>query len=361
MNKRLNSLDVLRGMDMIWIIGLEHIVRVIANNHDNALFNWIESQTHHGWEGLRLYDLIFPLFMFISGVSIYLSTKKQLANNVPKKKIALKVIRRGLTLILLGVIYNGLGYVELSELRVASVLGQIGVGYLFTSLIVLYFPSTKIQWFFFGGIVLSYTILQLFIPSPLGAAGSFGEHSINAWFDQTFLLGRRYNGAFDPEGILCNFSGIATTLAGCLITPILTSSTLTTKNKLLKLYAMGTSALIIGFSASFVYPIIKSMWTSTFNLAAIGFSTIYLTTIYYIVDIKKFDRWTYIFKIIGLNSITIYLLHRFVNFQSISHKFLHNLGELLGSYSDAIIWSGALALQLIILHMLYKHKIFLKV
>ncbi|WP_223833637.1 hypothetical protein [Pedobacter riviphilus] len=89
--KRLLSLDALRGFDMFWIVSGEGIFHGLANGikEDHTLvqnpYDWtiatnpglslferiligISNQLHHSpWNGFTFYDLIFPLFIFISG------------------------------------------------------------------------------------------------------------------------------------------------------------------------------------------------------------------------------------------------------------------------------------------------------
>lgn len=363
MNKRLHSLDVLRGMDMIWIMGLAEIFHQLAKVNDASVFQFFADQARHiPWIGFRLHDWIFPLFMFISGISLVFSVNKQLEKGISHKHIALKILKRSLILVFLGVVYNGLGYIKLETIRIASVLGQIGIAYLFAGLIVLYFPKVKAQIGFFAGIIVSVMLIQLFIPVPEFGAGVFKpEATINAFIDQLMLPGKPIYGTYDPEGILCIFSAISTTLGGSLIAHILMKKDTSENKKTLTMIIVGVGMILLALLLSTFYPIIKKVWTGSFSLLTVGMSTIYLAIIYYIVDVKGFHRWSYIFKIIGMNSIGIYMLYRFVNFHSISEKLLTNVGLIFGDYSFLIVGFGAICLELYVLHIMYKNKIFFKV
>ncbi|MBS1936056.1 MAG: DUF5009 domain-containing protein, partial [Bacteroidetes bacterium] len=123
--QRLYSLDALRGFDMFWIMGAEEIFHAMSKATGSPFWGAIANQlTHPDWNGFHLYDLIFPLFLFIAGVATPYSVGKELDNGVARKKLLLRVIRRGLILVVLGVIYNnGLQIRPLSDIRFGSVLG----------------------------------------------------------------------------------------------------------------------------------------------------------------------------------------------------------------------------------------------
>ncbi len=111
--------------------------------------DWLGTQMHHAqWEGFQFFDLIFPLFMFIAGVAIPFSVKAKLEKNVSKNKLFWKVFKRMVILILLGLLYNGTFQKGFEDGRIASVLAQIGIGYFFAALIVIYFASfrSRIIW-----------------------------------------------------------------------------------------------------------------------------------------------------------------------------------------------------------------------
>ena len=215
--KRLYSLDALRGFDMFWITGGGALVAALAGN------SWLGHQMHHvEWVGFHFEDLIFPLFMFISGVAIPFSVKSKIEKSVPKYKLFQKVLKRLVVLILLGVLYNGTFSNAYAHGRIASVLGQIGVGYFFAAVIVIYFKSfrSRIVWLF--GILAGIGIIQLLIPVPgVGAGVLTPEGCINGYIDRFLLPGKLYRDVYDPEGILCSISAISVTLMGTIAGNIL--------------------------------------------------------------------------------------------------------------------------------------------
>ncbi|NUO01923.1 MAG: DUF5009 domain-containing protein [Saprospiraceae bacterium] len=165
--QRLASLDALRGFDMLWIIGVDELFYELAKVSDNSFFGFMAAQLNHpAWHGFSAYDVIFPLFLFIAGVATPYSTGKQLENGVEKQKLLLRVIKRGLLLVLLGVIYNnGLNLMPVEKIRFASVLGRIGLAWMFANIIYLY-AGKKAQIGWFAGFLIGYWLLLKFNAAP---------------------------------------------------------------------------------------------------------------------------------------------------------------------------------------------------
>src|SRR5580700_4342405 len=159
-SQRLYSLDALRGFDMFWIMGADEIFQTMSKASGSPLWAGIANQfTHPDWNGFHLYDLIFPLFLFIAGVATPYSVGKEREAGASKKRILSRVIRRGLILVVLGVIYNnGLHIRPFSEIRFCSVLGRIGLAYMLANIIALYTKQIgQIIWFW--GLLIGYWLL----------------------------------------------------------------------------------------------------------------------------------------------------------------------------------------------------------
>ena len=140
--KRLASLDALRGMDMFWILGGQSLFAALF-----VLTGWtgwkvFEAHTVHSvWHGFTFYDLIFPLFIFLSGVAMGLAPKR--IDHLPfdeRKVYYRKAGKRLLLLCLLGILYNhgwGTGMpMALDEIRYVSVLGRIAIAWFFCAMLV---------------------------------------------------------------------------------------------------------------------------------------------------------------------------------------------------------------------------------
>ena len=361
--QRLLSLDTLRGFDMFWIIGGHHLFYALGEVTGWDWAEWMSMQLDHvEWEGFHGFDLVFPLFMFISGVAIPFSLMSKAAKGVPKKTLIAKVIKRVLILFSFGLIYNDALSFDFANLRIASVLGQIGFAYLLATLIVLNTSSFKSRLIWFFGILIGNAGLQYLVPVPEFGSGLFTpEGSFNGWMDRLLMPGRLYGITYDPEGIMCIVSAAAMTLLGSLAGEILRSKDRTPYNKAFVLGASGLTLLVLGIVIGQWYPIIKNIWTSSFNLVAGGISILLLTLFYLIIDVWGYQKWTFFFRVIGLNSITIYMAVRIVNFKATSDFMLGGIAGLTGTFEPVVLFAGMIALEWLLLYFLYKKEIFLKV
>src|SRR3954463_1431108 len=196
---RLVSLDALRGFDMLWIIGGVPILNEAAKLSGWPWLNWLSGQMHHtDWDGFALYDLIFPLFLFIAGVAMPLSFEKRLARGDSKGSLYRHVMIRGLVLVLLGTIYNGALKFNWPDIRLPSVLGRIGLAYMFAALIVLN-TNVRGQVLWFIGLLLGYWAALKFIPVPGYAVGDLAPgHTLTDYVDRLLIPGHLYKGVRDP-------------------------------------------------------------------------------------------------------------------------------------------------------------------
>ena len=383
MNRRLLSLDALRGFDMFWIISGEGIFHGIANaimtKHQlirNAT-DWtiatnehlslmerllisISNQLHHSpWNGFTFYDMIFPLFIFISGVSMPFA-------NAEKKKLYRPLIKRTVILILLGMVVNGLFQFQGCEhTRFASVLGRIALATFFAAIIYMN-CSLRAQVLWFAAILISYCAAMLLIPVPGHGAGILtAEASLSSYIDQLLLPGKLHRTTYDPEGLLSTIPAIASAMLGVFTGQFLKweSPAYSPKKKALLLALAGVLLLLAGLAWGTFFPINKSMWTSSFVLFAGGWSVLLFTLFYYIIDLRDFQGWTAPFIWIGTNSILIYMAaHGLVNFES-SAQFLFGgiIKQVAADWQPALLWTAVLILQLKLLQILYKKKWFLKI
>jgi predicted acyltransferase len=363
--ERLLSLDTLRGFDMAMLVGLGGVIVALANLTG---WNWLEglaTQVHHHveWEGFHFYDMIFPLFMFISGVAIPYAINSKLEKGVAQSLLFRKIFIRLLLLIAFGILYNGAASRGFTNARYVSVLSQIGFGYFFAALISLYSKSIKGSLYWMLGIMAGIAVLQLFVPVPGFGAGTFEPaSSINAWLDQKFIPGRLNDEVFDPEGVLCIVSAVTVTLMGTLAGHVLRSSPLSPSKKALYIALAGVGALALAYGLKPVYPVIKKMWTVPYVLMAGGYSALLLSLFYFVIDVKGYKNWTLFFRVFGMNSITIYMGARILGFRDISRFFMGwtsvHINEQWGALFIAI---GVVILQWAFLLFLYRRKIFLRV
>jgi predicted acyltransferase len=321
---------------MAMLVGGCAILSALADATNMAWVDALEKQVHHvSWEGFRFYDLIFPLFMFISGAAIPYGITSKLEKGIPSRVLFKKILWRFIVLVIFGIIYNGATRSGFTDLRYASVLGQIGFGY----------------------------VLHLFIPAPGYGAGSFEKGAnLNAWLDQLLIPGRLHNETFDPEGVLCMVSAVAVTLMGGLSGYVIRSLNGSMQKKALWLALGGALAIVLALALSPVYPIIKKMWTVPFVLLAGGVSAVLLSLFYYVIDVKGINKWTPFFIVFGMNSITIYMGVKILSFGRASNFFLGwTKVHISEAWGDVFLAIGVLILQWALMLFLYRKKIFLRV
>lgn len=362
-HKRLMSLDVLRGLDMFILVGGGSlIVKLFALTGADVTGLHRTLMVHAEWEGFRIHDLIFPLFMFISGVAIPYSIQTKLEKGVPIKALILKIFKRMVLLIILGMLYNGVFRDGFKDGRIASVLGQIGIAYFFASLIVIGTTSIRTRIIWLVSILVGVSIVQLFIPVPgIGPGVLTPEGCINGYIDRHLLPGRLHKEIFDPEGILCNISAVGITMMGAITGSVLRIEKLNTYRRLGYLVAAGIAAIILALLLSPVYPVIKKCWTTTFNLLAGGISVLLMVLFYLIIDQWKLKRWAFFFAVFGMNALFIYLLNHMVEISEINKFIFGWLKRPLGEFRDVFFSMSKLGLIFLLLYYMYLKKIFIRV
>jgi predicted acyltransferase len=360
---RLFSLDALRGFDMFWIIGGDALFRSLAEVTNWSWARaWAVQLEHVEWAGFHFYDLIFPLFMFISGVAIPFSLLAKAETAADKRPIYLKLVKRALLLVLLGFVYNHLTDLQFATQRYASVLGQIGLAYLFAALIMLNLRGLKGRLAALASILLGITAVQLLVPVPgIGAGVLTPGGTVNGWIDRLLLPGRLYDQVFDPEGVLCVLSAVSVTLMGGLAGLVLKSEKLAAYRKTIILAGSGVGLATAGYVLGGWYPVIKKAWTATFDIYAAGLSAILLALFYLVIDVWKVRKWSFALRVIGLNSITIYLGSRMIDFDYTSKFWFGGLARLAGDAGVLVLLAGTIAVEWLVLYFLYKKNVFLRV
>jgi predicted acyltransferase len=188
------------------------------------------------------------------------------------------------------------------------------------------------------------------------------EGNFASYVDRLFLPGRLYLGIHDPEGIMSTIPAIATGLLGILTGQLLKNSPYTQKRKAALMAASGVVLIIIALIWNFDFPINKNLWTSSFVLNVGGISLLLLALFYYIIDILGYKKWAFFFKVIGMNSILIYMSGRFLNWQYSTNAFLGWLGQLIGNPYNAVVMAICIVLvKWVFLYFMYKKKVFLRV
>lgn len=362
---RLHSLDALRGFDMFWIIGGEFIFHELATATGTAPFTWIAHQLHHAaWNGFVFYDLIFPLFLFIAGVAMPYSITRRVQKGENKSAIARHIIQRGLILVFLGMVYNGFFQFDWENTRYPSVLGRIGLGYLFAGIIFLY-TDIRQQIIWFAALLLGYWAAMMLIPVPgFGAGNLTAEGSLAGYIDRLLIPGKLYLDVHDPEGLFSTIPAISTALLGALAGHFLADSSrgFSPSRKALILAGAGLAAILLGYLWGIFFPINKNLWTSSFVLVAGGWSLLLLSLFYYLIDVRGWQKWAFFFVVIGLNPITIYMAQTVLDIGFTTHFLFDGmLGYVAESYREVFYYIGYTLLGWLLVYGMYKFRIFLKV
>jgi predicted acyltransferase len=366
---RLVSLDALRGFDMFWIMGGEAIVHAAAALTGWSWLVWFGGQLEHPeWNGFALYDLIFPLFLFIAGVAMPLSFEKRLARGDSRASLYRHVIIRGLLLVVLGMIYNGLLKFNWPDTRLPSVLGRIGLAYMFAALIVLN-TSVRGQILWFIGLLVGYWAALKFIPVPEFGAGDLTPgHTLTDFIDRMLIPGRLYHRDIsdlhnirDPEGLLATVPAIGTALAGAITGQFLKSPRYTGEKKTLVMIATGLACLGLAWLWNFDFPINKNLWSSSFVLWCAGCSLLLLSLFYLVVDVWRFRAWTLPLVVIGSNSILIYMAPKFIDFNYATNSLFGGALKYTNAYQPLLLAIAVVTVKWLMLYLFYRKRIFLKV
>jgi predicted acyltransferase len=394
-SSRLKSVDALRGFDMFWIIGADSLFYALHDMSQNSVTGFLATQLDHAdWQGFHFYDLIFPLFVFIAGVSLTFSLGKTIAQ-AGRGEALKRVFRRGVLLFTLGIFYNGGLSHPWPDIRLMGVLGRIALAYFFAGLLFCFFqPRALVA--ICAALLVGYWALMTFVPfpdvRPMPGAGIIAKEkgfdnisqldmastnylrgvfikgvNLSNYLDQKYLPGRKYDGTWDPEGILSTLPAVATCLLGVFAGLLLKSQNVAERRKVAWLLAFGVTGVAAGWLWGIQFPVIKKIWTSSYVLAAGGYSAILLGVFYQIVDVWKWQLWCQPFVWLGMNSITLYLtadiLDGFANpatrLAGGDIKNLFNLHVANGS-GELVISIVGLLLAFWFARFLYQRKIFLR-
>lgn len=351
---RLISLDVFRGLTIL--------LMTIVNNPGSWAAIYPPLQ-HAEWHGCTPTDLVFPFFIFIMGVAISFAMPTKTYDSTTFNKI----FTRSLRMICLGIFFNFFSNIQLfglegiplifgrllitalvgyalmgnfslklktylavsifiiymilaysgieayQSVRLPGVLQRIGIVYFIASL--LYLKTTqKTQLLVTVGLLLGYWAIMTLIPAPGFEITNLEKGTnIAAWFDNILLKGHMWESSktWDPEGVLSTIPAIATGIIGLLIGQLLNSQLLKLE-KAKKMTIIGISLIILGQLWNIIFPINKSLWTSSYVLYTAGLATITLAILYYFIDIADYKKGTKLFLIWGVNPMIVFFLSQII-------------------------------------------------
>ena len=359
--ERVMSIDALRGFDMFWIIGAEDIVHALHKVSQTGPANLLATQlTHKDWAGLAFYDTIFPLFVFIVGVSIVFSLGKTIEQE-GRAAAYRRVLTRGVLLYVIGILYYGGFSAGVEKIRLLGVLQRIALAYLFGGLIFCTFRWRGIL-ACCAALLVGYWAMMTFIPVPGVGAGHFAEGANLAnWVDKQYLPFRKWDGDHDPEGVLSTLPAIGSCLLGIFAGLVLRNKEVLPQRKVFWLVGGGMAAVVLGSLWALQFPVIKKLWTSSYVLVVGGYSAMILAAFYQMIDIWGWRKWAQPFVWIGTNALTIYLAHNIIDFPKLAERFAGGpIKASFGAYGELLITSIVLGLSFVLVRYLYRRKIFLR-
>ena len=293
--KRLLSLDVLRGMTVAGMI--------LVNDGYGDTFATLK---HSAWNGMTPCDLVFPFFLWIMGISTYLSLRKYQFHFSPA--VGRKILKRTVLIFLIGLAINWLsialnGDLGWSHLRIMAVMQRIALCYGVVSLLAL-FVNHKYVPHICCGLLIAYAAILL-----MGNGYAEDGTNIAARIDQA-LLGYDHlyhKSPVDPEGLLGTIAAIAHTLIGfwCARAMMLSK---TTHEKVMRFLLIGAILVICGYLLSFGLPLNKRIWSPSYVLMTCGLASLLQGILMFSIDIQGHQKWTLPFLIFGVNPLFLYVL-----------------------------------------------------
>lgn len=326
---RLLSLDVFRGLT---------VAGMLLVNNPGSWEHIYPPLEHATWNGWTPTDLIFPFFLFIVGITTHLSLGARRARGDNEQDIRRQIIRRGALIFLFGFLINGFPYFTWGDVpgvanpdllqriadrllhwRIMGVLQRIGVAYLVAGLLTQR-TSLRRQVEIIAGLLFGYWLIMTVFPVP--GEGTIGAllldqpaRTMQAWWDRFFLDWTRFGMGnhiwvggvtWDPEGILSTIPAVGTAMLGNLAGRWINERRPLTE-RLAGLFAAGALGMMVGSVWGWVFPINKSLWTSSYVIFTAGTACVALATIMWIVDYQKVRGWTRPAVIYGINPIIAFV------------------------------------------------------
>lgn len=372
-SKRLESLDALRGFDLFFLVALGPLMHSLARTANVEWLNesmWVFS--HVSWEGFSPWDLIMPLFLFMSGISMpfSLSRYKSISD---KRPLLRRLAKRILLLWVFGMMCQGnlLALDPNTIYLYSNTLQAIATGYLITALLFL-FTSRRTQIITAVVLLLVYwTAMQFITVDGYGGGNYTPQGNLAEWIDNT-VLGRFRDTAQVIDGkvviadwyhytwILSSLNFGVTVLTG-LFAGYIAKDKIEEKKKLKLYFGTGITMVIAGWLWNFQMPVIKTIWTSSMVLVSSGYCFLLMGLFYYWIDYKGHRSGITWLKVYGMNSIVAYMLANVVNFRCIGESLFYGLEQYMGSYYSFLMTLWNIGAVYVIIWFMYKRGIFLKV
>ena len=371
MNGRLASLDVARGFDMLWIMGLSELVVKVCAALGYGPESAVAAQMEHlHWEGLHFIDLVFPTFLFIAGISFPYSLAKQRERGLSTGAVLKRIWRRVFVLFALGLVYNGILCRGPGNVVWGSVLARIGFGWGLAATLTVLVESVRVRVLVCAATLLGYWALCLFVGAPDNpTAGSLTlEGCFAGWVDRMVLPGKlTHPGVLSAQGVVPTLPGACTALLGIFTGEYVRQASGSGERKSATMLAasvgLALAGLLVAFGCgAYSFPIIKKIWSTSYVLVCAGYSLALFAICYFLIDVRGWWKRHLFFQVIGLNAITIYLAQAIVGFHQAKELLFGWLASLVpGGWNAVVLQAGYVILCWCFLYFLHRRKIYFKV
>ena len=390
---RILSIDILRGLT---------IAGMITVNNPGSWSYMYAPLEHAEWNGLTPTDLVFPFFMCVMGMCIYIAMRKfDFACN---RATVYKIVKRMVLIYLVGLaivwfsafcrrwnnpqegadFFSQLWYMVWSfdKIRLTGVLARLAICYGITALLAITVRHKHLPYVIVGLLLTYFVILMA------GNGFAYDETNILSIADRAVLTDAHmyHDNGIDPEGLLSTLPSIAHTLLGFIIGSLLfrkadagaqqlDARTNITLTKVVPLFVVGTSLLFVGYLLSYGCPINKKVWSPTFVLVTCGLASMLLALLTWIIDVKGKKSWSKFFEVFGVNPLFLFVLSDFFaivfgaftfpvgdkQVNVIGFVYSQLLAPVFGQYGGSLVYSLLfIALNWVIGYQLYKRKIYIK-
>jgi predicted acyltransferase len=371
--KRLESLDALRGFDLFFLVALGPFMEALAwTTQASWLQDFMWVFRHVEWEGFSPWDLIMPLFLFMSGISMPFSLSRY-KDAADKKPLLLRLLKRVVLLWIFGMMCQGnlLGLNPDKIYFYSNTLQAIATGYLVTALLFL-FTSRRTQILLSVFLLLAYWAAMQFVSVGGYGGGNYTpDANLAEWIDSV-VLGRFRDTAQLKDGVvqvadwyhytwLLSSLNFAVTVLTGLFAGYIAKDRMEGKKKVQLYLGIGAAMSVAGWLWGLQMPVIKTIWTSSMVLVSSGYCFMLMGLFYYWIDYKGHRSGITWLKVYGMNSIVAYMLSSIINFRCMGESFLWGLEQYMGPYYGLMLTMWNMAVVYLILWVMYRKRIYLKV
>ncbi len=353
--QRLVSLDAFRGFTMFWIVGGGSLMLGLQHLGGNAFTDFFVYQLHHTpWQGLRYYDVIWPSFMLMVGMSVPFSYAKHSLTQ-SHQQMLLQALKRSTILFLLGSLRTSVSSGSPMWIELSSALQPIAVAYLVAFLLAR--ASMRMQAAVAGLILVGYALLLQFVPAPGVPAGSYELGANLVYAVDMAVLHRAHEEGWGT--VLSTIPTISTTLLGLWIGGLLRSKrTSAAKAKIIGLVGLG--CVLTGMLLSPVIPVIMKLWTTSYGILTAGWACLLFLLFYWVIDVRGYRRWAFPLTVIGMNAVAIYMAGTLIPIHRTVGIFTGPLASGIEPFGPLFQALCVLLVEWLILDWMYKRNIFLR-